>query len=423
MTKAEAKKVKQKAFNLFSSLILAALLVVGTLFVALYAYGYRFSLDQTSFEKTGVLSVDSNPSYADILLNGENKGKTSKTIGSIKEGTYAVQVQKENYQTWQKALPIKAELSTSTLAFLFLSNAVKSDQYALENKLVELKVSKNSDHYFMLTYNSQKSTLNLLDYRFNKNFWEFGTNPLNIFTLTITADDKTNFYPSENGDYVYLTHTAAKTNLTTSYVIKTSSPSEKLDELNLRPFANYTITWAKDNRHLVMESSTEILSMDIANKAVVLLLRKDTSTKNTNVIWQTDSAGNFYYIEDVLTPIEYQRIKQKQLDGTSEKIVLDEIYWQKDNTFLKEAPLLGEPFTNSPQSTMFSGRITAFSPNSEQKGIVIETEYALYWFDTKLQKYYIVIPEPGEFIDYSPDNRKFTYTETEKKLLNVYTLS
>lgn len=440
MKKLKPKELRQRIINVLSTILLAIFIIVGTVFVWMYAYGYRFSLEGTTFEKTGVLSIESNPTWANIFLDGENKGQTSKTIGSIKEGSYQVRVEKENYQTWQKTLPIRAELSTPTNAFLFLSNATKTNSQSITGNVKGIVLSQNNDHYFVETSNTietvattpsliatptTQKTFNVYDYKINRNFWDFGDNPTLVFSLTIPATDLMTVTPSENGEFLLITEkTDAKATDRKLYLVKTNTTQAIPEEVNLKSYSQYSIDWALDSKHLILESSTEILSYDVNSKAIVVLLRKDATENNStsDIKWKTDKSGNFYYVDLVKDTIEYFQIRQKQLNGTNDKIVLDEIYWQKEKAFLEiNSSELVQPFTNSPQSTRFVGKLINFYPNTEQKGIVIETEYAIYWYDTKLQKYFVVDPNNCTFQSYSIDNTKFAFIDNSTKALRIFT--
>jgi len=97
-------------------------LIVGLIgyFVSLYARGYRFNSKTFKFSPNGLLVVKSDPSGAQVFINGELKNATDTTI-SLSPGTYDVEFKKEGFITWDKRLEITKEVVTEANAHLFKS--------------------------------------------------------------------------------------------------------------------------------------------------------------------------------------------------------------------------------------------------------------------------------------------------------------
>jgi len=98
------------------------LLIIGTLGIgaSFYARGYRFDISSFKFLPNGILVVKSDPTGAQILVDGNLKGATDANI-SLSPGEYDITIQKNGYLTWQKKLTIEKEVVTQIIPFLFKS--------------------------------------------------------------------------------------------------------------------------------------------------------------------------------------------------------------------------------------------------------------------------------------------------------------
>lgn len=103
-------------------IVLTTILVVGTIgFVAsLYARGYRFNSKALVFEPRGILVVKSDPTGAQVLINGNQKAITDASLNLV-PGVYDVEIRRDGFLTWSKRLTIEKEVVTQVLPFLFKS--------------------------------------------------------------------------------------------------------------------------------------------------------------------------------------------------------------------------------------------------------------------------------------------------------------
>jgi hypothetical protein len=77
--------------------------------VILYTAGYRYHWKKGKFEKTGIIVVDSVPSAADILINGDRqRQRTPASITRLLPDDYAVRVEKPGAMPWQKTLAVRS---------------------------------------------------------------------------------------------------------------------------------------------------------------------------------------------------------------------------------------------------------------------------------------------------------------------------
>jgi hypothetical protein len=101
-------------------IFLLTLMVVGSIgfLIVGYARGYRFDWKNFRFNPKGLLVLKSEPTGAQIFIDGELKTATDATV-SISPGTYDVSVRKDGYITWNKRLAIEKEVVTVATVNLF----------------------------------------------------------------------------------------------------------------------------------------------------------------------------------------------------------------------------------------------------------------------------------------------------------------
>jgi hypothetical protein len=180
----------------------------------------------------------------------------------------------------------------------------------------------------------------------------------------------------------------------------------------------------------MLESNTEILSYNISTKSIVILLKKDPN--NPKVLWNTDELGNFYYGENaqVVDPTNelvngknYYKITRKELDGTNTLVIIDDIFYTSDTKGIENLTALDKiPFTNSPFSTRFCGKIKNFEFQTLNDGAILTTEFGIYWYDLKTLKYSFIDKGNIEQIGFNTTNDRFLFINTDTDTLNSYTV-
>jgi len=97
------------------------LIVFGSMAI-LFARGYRLGIKEkgVTISPQGLLSITSDPSGAEVYINGKLKTATDNTI-SLPPGEYEVSIKKEGFLEWKKRLVIEKEVVTPTHAFLIHS--------------------------------------------------------------------------------------------------------------------------------------------------------------------------------------------------------------------------------------------------------------------------------------------------------------
>ncbi len=87
--------------GLLSFLILAPLLI-------LYVLGYAYDIRQGNFIRTGILATRTDPKQATIRINGKVVREESGDIKFLRPGEYNISITANDYQTWNKRLPVYA---------------------------------------------------------------------------------------------------------------------------------------------------------------------------------------------------------------------------------------------------------------------------------------------------------------------------
>lgn len=104
--------------SLMSKFIFGIVFVVLFVAVVLYARGYRIDVQKGKLTSSGIVSVTSTPSSAQIYINGTLYGVTDAHF-TLPYGKYTIEVKKEGYAPWKKNIVLKGELVQSLDAALF----------------------------------------------------------------------------------------------------------------------------------------------------------------------------------------------------------------------------------------------------------------------------------------------------------------
>jgi hypothetical protein len=110
--------LKQVNLGLLYTLLSALIIAIGTIMAIQYAKGnYRFTQDGF-VKETGLLSANSSPTGAQVLINGSLVTATDDTL-YLEPGNYQIKIIKDGYSPWEKTLSIEKELVAQTNALLF----------------------------------------------------------------------------------------------------------------------------------------------------------------------------------------------------------------------------------------------------------------------------------------------------------------
>ena len=98
----------------------AIFILIGTVLAINYAKGNYRRTQDGFVEETGLLSANSSPTGAQVLIDNKLVTATDDTI-YLEPGTYQIKIVKDGYTPWEKTMSIEKELVAQTNALLFPS--------------------------------------------------------------------------------------------------------------------------------------------------------------------------------------------------------------------------------------------------------------------------------------------------------------
>jgi hypothetical protein len=406
-TKESSKKEKLEIRSLLISIFSTIFILAGSFSIYYLSKGYKLNISEREITKIGVLTVESEPSLATLYVEEKSVGRTPRSR-TLDTGTYNISLKKEGYREWKKEVDILEEKSTPVYPLLLLEELKKETLWESESILEKYWISENKEHFIYLQQDTNL-TYSLWQYRVNTSLWSLNQNPIQILELE-TKEVELDISP--NGQLAILTITEEEGEQYYLIELQKVTSFEDLQTLEIADLTEYEITWAKDNRHLILESSEDIISLDTIRNVRYLLTKKSDTEE---YIWNTDKEGFFYILEKLNTEEDSTytySLKQLKLDGTNPTYTIEKAYFQKDESYVEHYRNNGDSypeFKNSPQATQAMGQITQFDVNQSAEGVYINTNTSTYWYDITKDRYLMVSPYPTELIQFAPDSNKLLF--------------
>lgn len=374
----------------------------------MYANGYRIDFIKREITKTGVLTIESDPTGASLFINNKEQGKTPKS-SSLEIGKYNISIKKDKYNDWNKSLDVLEGKSTPIFPWLVLKEPKKEELWKSETPVLKSWLNETKDHFIFLTENTDK-TFSLWEYSINTPFWDLSTNPSVFLTLKENVIDLT---ISPNGQKAILKINDSKSK-PLLYVLETqiSNSLDTLIPLDIKNLETYNLTWSKDNKSLILESNTDISIYNTSAKTTVKIIDKVPTMK---YLWTTDEKGFLYILEPIVSDKVYTyKLKQYEQNGINAKYLINTFSFQKSDQYINEYRKNGFAFveyTSSEESTFSGGDIVSMIVNQDAKGIYIKTTLATYWYNMTTEKFMMISAYPAELISFSPDITKLIFRE------------
>lgn len=107
--------VKARIFFFLAGIIIVP---IATIFLIMFARGFRPDFEKKEFLSTGLLVAHSYPESAQVYIDGQLKTATDATL-NLPPGQYLVEIKKEGFQPWKKSLIVEPEVVTRATATLF----------------------------------------------------------------------------------------------------------------------------------------------------------------------------------------------------------------------------------------------------------------------------------------------------------------
>lgn len=279
--------MKLKYRRILYILFILAFLIITPL-VSLYASGYKLG-GGFSFQKTGILIIDTEPNGAKIYLNDEiqttflkkiisQKGNFITTPAKIKNllpGEYDVKVDLPGYWTWQKKLLVKPGESTfaedinlfrknnplyllngtfnkillpKNKKYLIASNEKEAIQFNLENEETKIYTAATGTliNFNNAAWSEKEDKITSENYIFNMNDWN---NP--ILASKIIGDGQNIKWEDDNSIYYLSNLNLYKYNLKTGANENILNDQKILDYI---PKDNYIYFTNKDEEFVYLNS-------------------------------------------------------------------------------------------------------------------------------------------------------------------------
>lgn len=113
--------ISRKIRSILISFVTVCSIVGVSILVIAYGRGYRIDLTKNSFKPTGIIAATSDPTGAQVFVDGKLKTATNNSF-NVDPGWYTVTISKEGYISWQKKLRVQGEVVSRADAFLFPAN-------------------------------------------------------------------------------------------------------------------------------------------------------------------------------------------------------------------------------------------------------------------------------------------------------------
>lgn len=166
MYKRPSKKEKIIRLTVVYSIMFFAIALIST-FVIFFVLGFRFNKIDGQVEQFSLVQFKSNPSGANIYIDGVDVGLKTPSKKSIPAGFHNVLISKKGYKDWQKTINAKAGvISWLNYALLVPENLnleVLSSYESLSSSL-----SSPKGHYILVQGSSNASSFNLVDISVDK---------------------------------------------------------------------------------------------------------------------------------------------------------------------------------------------------------------------------------------------------------------
>jgi len=256
-------------------LIFLTFLIVGFvgLFASYYARGYQFNFKTFQFQPNGILVLKSDPTGAEIYINGNLKSATDTTI-SLPPGTYDITLKKDAFFSWTKRLVIEKEIVTQAQVSLFRS-APSLTAITFTGSLAPIA----SDDYTRIAYGTTDGLYTLETYSLPIGF---SKDPRQITDADLTG---ATWQFSPSGRQIMLTSKNSVFLLDTS----TFTPQAKL--VNIASQKDATIaSWAKERQDKIT-ASLSALPSQISDELTRKTSQIAFSPYDTKILYTASSAG------------------------------------------------------------------------------------------------------------------------------------
>lgn len=189
----------------YSLMTLAVLVLVA--FLVMTMLGYRFNQDDGSLVQGGLVQFSSQPSGADVFINGRDIDSNTATKATLEPGDHDILLKRKGYRDWTKEVDVRAGKVTWINYARLIPEELKPTQIREFEQLDSTLASPDSRWYALLPDASKPELLMANIDREKPEFKEFN---LQEGTFTAPSEDESSQFKlsqwSGNGRYLLIEH-------------------------------------------------------------------------------------------------------------------------------------------------------------------------------------------------------------------------
>lgn len=110
-----------KVWSFLIPFVTVCLILGISVLIIAYGRGYRFDVGKKSLKATGLLVASSEPSGAQILINGKVRSATPSTL-NLPPDWHTIRIVKDGFQAWEKRVRVQGEVVAKIEALLLPTN-------------------------------------------------------------------------------------------------------------------------------------------------------------------------------------------------------------------------------------------------------------------------------------------------------------
>ncbi len=385
------EKVKRRIFFW----VLVALFFITTVYVILYAGGYRFDLSKGIFVHSGTITIKPNPTNVDVSIDGDiitskkiNRINNSYSLTGFVPREYNMIVSADGYKSWSKKIDVHSGVSTEFWNLVLVRNEYEKEDYGAPG-ISKFFISPQSERLvFVQNVQGGFSTkiLNIEDDDIENNFtfakWNF---------IDDLRGENIEWSPQE--DYISvpvqrLSGSTTEDAAEYGYFILNPDTNETF---NLNDFLNKKnishVRWdPKDKEYLFFLSENSLYRANVENKNDITLIAENVANFDL-------SKTNVYYLQ-----LPNSLVYKTSLDGQSQKEQITKNFPDKKSSINNNFFVVYDDL-----------RIAFINKNKE---------LVVYNGETSNGEYFKKLSDNVEGIQFSDDGKKLLYwTKNEISVL------
>lgn len=414
--------------KILGKILIACIVLLATACVIYYAKGYRINFTDNTVIQTGIAHIETQPSRANYYITEEFRGRTPRVVTSIPKGKYKLDVWLEDYHSVEYNIEIFAEKSTPISIFLFKNNPEKEVIKEIEKGVIDIHIDNSRNSALILVEaegeNEKQKDYEILRYQTNTRFWHLGENPSSLFTFSIAEGNEIREISIAPSSKNLLLNIIGQDEITQEDLLPTGKHLISLDTQTI--LANIEeiteeIKWSHDGESIIWLDNQGIKKLNLKEPNLPKLIY--TPTKNTEILFYDAYTNGEVFVLYKTNENSFVSLSKVSAE-LDEVFLIEEIYYQNEIRFLenfKENKFIEyQPFTSSPQSTLFVGQPNEFLISKDTQTVIFNTEFASYIYDIEKDKYALINPYKTKILTFSPDGEKVSFLSLENQKLGYF---